>query len=419
MKNEQPEKNGPLGARDFPETRWSIVVDAADLDSPERTQALESLIEAYLPALRAHLILRRKLQPDAVEDFIQDFVLKKILEQNVVAKADNDRGRFRSFMLKTLDNFVRDYFRSAKPHGQMQEFADEAAPEHSEETPSVFEATWARQVFSNAVNRFKEDCDSTSNDSRWLLFRERLLVPVASGKEPSDYVELAKKCNFESPKQARNAMVGAKRGFDKALHSVVQDYVLDDALVASEIEDLHRILRNSDILDEAVSGFVPLNQELNLTQECFQSVQIAGILEMNKQTKEWTDQELARMWKEILDTTFEKLNLSEACQKVDSSLRPSQSRIRDVLFAAKPSLKILDLLRSYAKAEYGESAEIEDFPCYFVLYTTSIAAAVYKHQQTLSSLPVQKLKLNFKWASEFSWIDPETHEYLEIARRVV
>ena len=98
---------------------------------------------------------------------------------------------------------------------------------------------------------------------------------------------------------------------------------------------------------------------------------------------------------------------------------PSQSRIRDVLFAAKPSLKILDLLRSYAKAEYGESAEIEDFPCYFVLYMTSIAAAVYKHQQRLSSLPVQKLKSNFKWASEFSWIDPQTHEYLEIARRVV
>ena len=203
----------------------------------------------------------------------------------------------------------------------MQEFADEAASENSEETPSVFEATWARQVFCNAVNRFKEDCDSTGNDSRWLLFRERLLVPVVSGKETSDYVELAKKCNFESPKQARNAMVGAKRGFDKALHSVVQDYVLNDDLVASEIEDLHRILRNSDVLDEAVSGFVPLNQELNLTQECFQSVQIAGILEMNKQTKVWTDQELARMWNEILDTTFEKLNLSEACHKNDPNLR--------------------------------------------------------------------------------------------------
>lgn len=419
MKNEQSNKNGLIGARDFPETRWSIVVDAADLNSPERTDALESLIEAYLPALRAHLILRRKLQPDLVEDFVQDFVLKKILEQNVVAKADTDRGRFRSFLLKTLDNFVRDYFRSVKPQDQMQEFADEAAPEDDKEAPSIFEATWARQVFCNAVNRFKDDCDNTGNDSRWLLFRERLLVPVVSGDETSDYVELAKKCNYENPKQARNAMVGAKRGFDKALQSVVQDYVLNEAMVASEIEDLHRILRNSDILDEAVSDFVPFNQDLNLDQECFQSVQIAGILKMNQQSEKWTPQELGRMWNEILDTTFEKLDLSEDCRKHDPSLKPAQTKIRDVLFSAKPSLKILDLLRGYAKAEYGESTKIEDFPCYFVLYMTSIAAAVYKHQQTLSSLPVQKLKSNFKWAAEFPWIDPQTHEYLEIARRVV
>ena len=125
------------------------------------------------------------------------------------------------------------------------------------------------------------------------------------------------------------------------------------------------------------------------------------------------------MWNEILDSTFEKLNLSEACQKKDPSIRPSQFRVRDALFAPKPSLEILDLLRSYAKSEYGESTNIEDFPCYFALYMTSIAAAIYKHQKTLSSLPIQKLKSNFIWAAEYSWIDAQSHEYLEIARRVI
>ncbi len=407
------------GGRDFPETRWSIVVNAADLESPKRLDALESLIESYLPALRAHLILRRRLQADAVEDFVQDFVLQKILEQNVFAKADNDRGRFRSFLLKSLDNFVRDYFRSQKLHKQLQEFSDEIAVQENSELPSVFEAAWARQVFCNAVSRFKEDCDHSRHESRWLLFRERFLKPVVSGTETSDYVELAKKCNFESPKQARNAMVGAKRAFDKALRSVVLDYVLNEELVATELEELHRILKNSDVLDEAISSFVPLKGELDVRQECFQSVRIAGILEMNKKTQAWTDTELARMWNEILDTTFEKLNLAETIDKHDPSLNPLRSRVRDVLFADKPSLKTLDSLRSYAKAEYGESSQIEDFPCYFVLYMTSIAAAIYKHQQTLSSLPVQKLKTNFKWALDFTWIDPQTHEYLEIARRVV
>ena len=112
-------------------------------------------------------------------------MLKKILEQNIVSKADNDRRRFRSFLLKTLDNFVRDYFRSVKSQDQMQEYADEAAPENGKESPSVFEATWTRQVFCNAINRLKDDCDNMGNDSRWLLFREKLQRPSNPGTKPA------------------------------------------------------------------------------------------------------------------------------------------------------------------------------------------------------------------------------------------
>ena len=419
MNKEKAGNQEPVERRDFPETRWSIVVNAADLESPRRSDALTSLLESYLPALRAHLILRRRLQKDLVEDFVQDFVMKKILEQNVVAKADSERGRFRSFILKSLDNFVRDYFRTHKLHQQLNEGVGEVAEVEQADAPNVFEAAWARQVFCNAVNRFKADCDESDNASRWMLFRERLLVPIVSGTETGDYGELAKKCNFESPKQARNAMVGAKRAFDKALQSVVMDYVLNESLVPAELDDLYRILKDSDVLDDAIAEFVPLKQDLQLTEECFQSVRLAGIIEMNSNTRVWTDQELARMWSEILNTTFESLKLSDACRRIDPSLRPAQSRVRDVLFAPEPSLKMLDLLRSYAKAEYAESGGIEDFPCYFVLYMTAIAAAIYKHQKTLSRLPVPQLKKNFEWVLEFPWIDEQSHEYLEIAKRVI
>lgn len=411
--------NNETGAKkEFPETRWSIVVNAADLGSPQRNQALDSLVDSYLPALRAHLILRRRLNADIVEDFIQDFVLKKILEQNLVSKADSDRGRFRSFLLKALDNFVRDYFRSNKMLDQLSEFGEEATPDERP-VSDVFEAAWARQVFCNAVHSFKMGCDASGNESRWLLFQERLLVPVVSGKETGDYVQLAKKCNFESPKHARNAMVGAKRAFDRAMRSTVKDYLLDESLVDSELEDLFQILKKSDVLDEAISQFVPLEQELRMTEQCFQSIRITGILEMNKDTKVWTDQELAKMWSEILNTTFDKIKLTEACRRIDPSSDPKKTRLRDVLFCDSPSIKMLDLLRTYAKAEYSESGGIEEFPCYFVLYMTAIAAAVYKHQKPLSRLPVDQLKKNLEWVLAFKWLDPRTHEYLQIAKRVI
>ncbi len=415
--------NNPKG--DFPETRWSIVVNAADLASPERSRALESLFDAYLPALRAHLILRRRIQPDQVDDFVQDFVLKKILQQNVVAKADIERGRFRSFILKSLDNFVRDYFRANKLKQQLNEFegelAEEAERPENPSMPTVFETAWARQVFCTAVKKFQKECDDLDNQPRWLLFSERLLAPVATGNDADDYDQLAIKCNFESPKHARNAMVGAKRAFDRVMRSVIKDYVLDESLIESELHDLFLILKNSDVLGGAVAEFLPLQRDLRLTEESFQSIRVTGILEMNntRKTRTWTEAELARMWKEILNTSFERIKLADACRRIEPQRNPAETRIRDVLFAPKPTLKMLDLLRSYAKAEYTETGGIEEFPCYFVLYMTAIAAGIYKHQQTLTRLPIPQLKKNFDWVLEFTWLDAKSHEYLQIAKRVV
>jgi DNA-directed RNA polymerase specialized sigma24 family protein len=409
---------------DFPETRWSIIVKAADLQSPARASALEALFEAYLPALRAHLTLRRRIQPEQVNDFIQEFVLKKILEQNVFAKADSGRGKFRSFMLKSLDNFVRDYFRANKMHQQLCELDNELAPGKCDDPaePSIFETAWARQVFCSAVKRFERECVEQDNPSRWLLFRERLLSPVVSGQDAVDYEQLAVKCKFESPKHARNAMVGAKRAFDRAMRSVIKDYVLDESLIDAELQELFFILKNSDVLEDAVAEFLPQQRDLHLTEESFQSIRVTGILEMtnkDRKPKFWTDKELAGMWKEILNTSFDKLKLSDACRRLDPQRDPVKTRIKDVLFAQSPSLKMLDLLKSYAKAEYSETGGIEEFPCYFVLYMTAIAAAFYKHQQALTRLPAPQLKTNFEWILKFQWLDPQTQEYLQIAKRVM
>jgi RNA polymerase sigma-70 factor (ECF subfamily) len=410
--------------QEFPETRWSIVVNASDLESPARNHALESLIESYLPVLRAHLILRRRLNPDLVEDFIQDFFLKKILQQNVVSRADSQRGKFRSFLLKSLENFVRDYFRTNKMQEQLDEFAmeSEAGPKSDGDSnaPNVFETAWARQVFCNAIEQFKKECDIQGHESRWLLFRERLLIPVVAGEDAEDYVDLAEKCKFASAKQARNAMVSIKRSFERAMKSVIKDYVLDEDQVDSELHDLFRILNDSDILDEVLGDFVPLQSSLQLDNSCFQSIQLNAFLDMDQNTTKLTDRQLSKTWLAILDSSFETIRLGSELRQIAPSLEPDTVTIADALFSPTPSLKVLDLIRTYGKAEFSSAGgSLEESPCYFVLYITAIAAAVYKHQKPLSRLPVDQLKSNFEWALEFPWLDAETHEYLQIAKRVV
>jgi DNA-directed RNA polymerase specialized sigma24 family protein len=417
-------KQPQLDDKDFPETRWSIILNAGDLESPDRGNALNSLFASYLPALRAHLIIRRRIQPDRVEDFLQDFVMKKVLEQNVFSRADSDRGRFRSFLLKSLDNFVRDYFRANKMQAQLLELDNEANADiqiADKKVPDIFEVAWARQVFCTAIQRFRQECDKLGNETRWLLFRERMLSPMVSQRPLDDFKQVAEKYHFENEHQARNAIVSIKRAFDRALRTVMKECLPDEDQIDSEIQDVFLILKNSQGLDEAIAQFLPLQQDLCLTEESFKTICVTGLLEMYQtgEPKIYSHRELAEKWAGILDSDFEQINLAEKLNRVAPQLEPNGVLVRDVLFSNKPELKILDLLRGFAKGKYSETDNIETDPVYFVLYMVSIAAGIYRHQRVLTRLSSEQLKKNFDWVLNFTWLDSLSHEYLQVAKRIV
>ena len=92
--------------RSFSTTQWTRVEFAADPNSPERRQALNDVIERYRPALITHLIRRKRINFHDAEEHLSNFLAKKVFEDDLLARADRNRGRFRNFLLTTLDNFV-------------------------------------------------------------------------------------------------------------------------------------------------------------------------------------------------------------------------------------------------------------------------------------------------------------------------
>src|SRR5687768_8954429 len=99
------------GTTSPPVTRWSLIARAGRTDEAGWREALAELLTRYLPAMRAHLLIRKRLRPDDVDDLLQGFIASKILEQNVVSVADQRRGRFRTFLLTSLDHFVLNVLR--------------------------------------------------------------------------------------------------------------------------------------------------------------------------------------------------------------------------------------------------------------------------------------------------------------------
>lgn len=94
---------GAQGPRVFATTRWTVVLQAGGSTSTGSHAALEQLCRTYWYPLYSFLRRRGLPQHDA-EDTVQSFFVF-LLEKDVIARADRERGRFRTFLLTALQNF--------------------------------------------------------------------------------------------------------------------------------------------------------------------------------------------------------------------------------------------------------------------------------------------------------------------------
>jgi RNA polymerase sigma factor (sigma-70 family) len=88
----------------FATTQWSVVLAAGNLDKQGSRDALAQLCEAYWYPLYAY-VRRRVDNVHEAQDLTQAF-FSKLLEKQMIASADRDRGRFRTFLLTALKNFL-------------------------------------------------------------------------------------------------------------------------------------------------------------------------------------------------------------------------------------------------------------------------------------------------------------------------
>jgi len=121
MDSTSPEnKPGPGGSGVFNTTHWSVVLAAGGEDSSEAQAALERLCKAYRYPLYVH-VRRLGWRPEDAEDLTQQFLLR-LIERKNLQRADPGRGRFRSFLLTSLKNFLADEWdkRRAQKRGASQ-----------------------------------------------------------------------------------------------------------------------------------------------------------------------------------------------------------------------------------------------------------------------------------------------------------
>src|SRR3954465_14788332 len=96
----------------FELTRWTIIQRAGDASSPEADAALNALCEAYWQPLYYYIRRRGQNHEDA-KDLTQGF-FARLLEKNYLSAVDRRKGKFRSFLLASLEHFLANHWRDSR-----------------------------------------------------------------------------------------------------------------------------------------------------------------------------------------------------------------------------------------------------------------------------------------------------------------
>jgi len=116
----------------LPSTHWSVVVRAGDSDAETARRTVKALLERYYEALRVHLVAVKRIPRDEAEDILHGFIASKVLEDGLLARANQKRGKFRTFLLSALDHYAVDEARRRQagkrcPEGGLLPLDDAAA----------------------------------------------------------------------------------------------------------------------------------------------------------------------------------------------------------------------------------------------------------------------------------------------------
>jgi DNA-directed RNA polymerase specialized sigma24 family protein len=188
----------------FSTTRWSVILACADSGADEETarKALADLCKTYWRPIFAFVCRRGYSVPDA-QDLTQDFLLM-VLEGDLLKRADPSRGRFRSLILKALQNFLDDAtkWKRARKRGGDVKFVSwddwmAEAPSHlaiaahdAEAWPAerIFEVRWAATTVEHALRRLGEECEARGRRRVFDVLSDCL----AAEREDVSYPKLSK-----------------------------------------------------------------------------------------------------------------------------------------------------------------------------------------------------------------------------------
>ena len=231
----------------FEPTLWGEVLAAGRPERADSAAALARLCEVYWYPLYAYL-RRRGFDRHEAKDLTQGFFFF-LVSKNVMQAADPEKGRFRSFLLGTLKNFLSN--ESGRQHAGKRgggvapvsldeelaegRYAHEPVDHQSPE--KLFDRRWALTVLEEAGRRLEDEFAAAGTQKEFAELNFFL-----NSDQGLPYAELAARLH-RSEVALRSTVSRMRSRFRALLREVIQETVSDPEQAEAELQHLKAALR--------------------------------------------------------------------------------------------------------------------------------------------------------------------------------
>ncbi len=248
MRSDEYTDMGGVGEA-FLTTHWSLIEDVSASDDEKNRALVSLLLKKYWKPVYCYL-RQKNYDNEKAKDLTQGFFNEVVLGRALIQKADQSKGRFRTFLLTALNRYlisVREYETARKRIPQHKlvslDLVDpsELTESISKSTPEdAFNYAWVSSMVEEVLREVETKCHDQGQTVYWLVFQNRVLQPIMERTKPPSLGEICKKYGIEDGIKASSMILTVKRRFRATLKKCLRNSVTSDE---EEMDELREIMQ--------------------------------------------------------------------------------------------------------------------------------------------------------------------------------
>ena len=237
----------------FLTTHWSLIEKSKSDD--DRNRALIGLLlDRYWKPV--YFYLRRKgHNNEQAKDLTQGFVHEIVLNRNLIQRADQSKGRFRSFLLHALEQYLID--ERHKQNAQKRIPKDKLVSLDAFEEPvfphihpdmtadESYNYGWMSALLDRVLSDVEAKCHEQDMSIHWNIFNDRVVQPILKQQDSPSLENICEKYGIADRKKASNMTITVKRCFQAVLQEHVRNTVISDDQTREELQEIMQFFPKS------------------------------------------------------------------------------------------------------------------------------------------------------------------------------